>query len=111
PGIEIEKLIHSIAEFEHLSFEGFHVYDGHHRDFNFDVRYQNITRHMEKVMSLYEMYKNIYPNIKLVTGGSPSFTSHSVHPAKICSPGTNIFWDWGYSDQLPEQKFKPATLI
>jgi D-serine deaminase-like pyridoxal phosphate-dependent protein len=46
-----------------------------------------------------------------VAGGSPTFPVHAQRNGVECSPGTFIFWDWGYSQQLPEQKFKFAALV
>ena len=28
-----------------------------------------------------------------------------------CSPGTFIFWDWGYATQLPDEPFEFAALV
>src|SRR5690606_24774719 len=62
PCLDMEKLIHDIAEMENLNFIGFHVYDGHLLDPDFTERNLSINDQMEKVVSLFEMYKNIYPD-------------------------------------------------
>jgi D-serine deaminase-like pyridoxal phosphate-dependent protein len=47
----------------------------------------------------------------LIAGGSPSFSVHCKSADRVCSPGTNIFWDHGYATVCPEQHFEPAVKI
>ena len=51
------------------------------------------------------------PEPVIIAGGSPSFSIHCKRKSIECSPGTFIYWDAGYSDLCPEQKFVPAALV
>lgn len=114
-GIEMKEdlfdLINKITENSHLTFEGIHAYDGHLRDVNFVERNRKIEKGIRAVNSLFDKLKKKYPAIQLVCGGTPSFTSHLLKKDRVCSPGTCVLWDWGYSEKLKEQDFKFAALI
>ena len=44
-------------------------------------------------------------------GGTPSFPTHARRPGIECSPGTFVFWDWGYKHILPDEPFEYAALL
>lgn len=111
PGEKLDKLIDKFGGLENLKFNGLHVYDGHLRDIDFNARKNKIEQGFNKVDPLFRKLKRIYPDIQLICGGTPSFTTHALHPDRICSPGTCVFWDWGYSQKLTEQEFKFAALL
>ena len=48
---------------------------------------------------------------RVVAGGTPTFPLHSQRQDVECSPGTSVFWDWGYSATLPDLDFLPAVLL
>ena len=48
--------------------------------------------------------------ITIVAGGSPTFPTH-LHREIECSPGTFVYWDWGYKHQLPDEPFDYAALV
>lgn len=98
----LEGLIKTIKDLASLSLQGLHIYDGHHRDIDFEVRKEKIQRDFVKVQSF---------GLPIVIGGTPSFSTHALNPAITCSPGTAVFWDWGYNAILPEQNFKFAALV
>jgi D-serine deaminase-like pyridoxal phosphate-dependent protein len=103
--------------FEHLqklpaiTVCGLHTYDGHLRNSDFTERkkesdgafreVENLQTQIEKVSGL---------SLIIVAGGSPSFPTH-VERHVECSPGTFVFWDWGYKDQLPDEPFDYAALV
>jgi 3-hydroxy-D-aspartate aldolase len=110
-GKNLNDLIARIPLQTNLSFKGFHAYDGHIHDNTFDERQHKIDSGFKSVESIFLELRNEYPDIKLVSGGTPAFTSHLLHNERICSPGTCVFWDWGYQDMLPEQSFDTAVLL
>jgi 3-hydroxy-D-aspartate aldolase len=114
-GIEIgnglNALIEATKQCHNLIFKGLHAYDGHIHDNSFEERNQKIESGFEKVEKVFGELKLQFPDILLVSGGTPAFTSHLLHKDRICSPGTCVFWDWGYADMLPEQNFNPAVLL
>lgn len=110
-GPGLDSLLSVISDCKNLQFKGLHVYDGHLRDPEFSVRNKKIESGLENVTTYFEALQNIYPNIKLICGGTPSFTSHLLRENRITSPGTCVLWDWGYSEKLMEQNFKYAALL
>jgi D-threonine aldolase len=91
---------------------GLHVYDGHIRDTDLLLRKQNIDLSYSKVIILAEAIEAI-SDIKLiiVAGGSPTFPIHAHRENIECSPGTFIFWDWGYKHAFPDEPFDYAALV
>lgn len=47
----------------------------------------------------------------LIAGGTPTCFIHAAAGDRQCSPGTFIFWDMGYREQLPEQPFQWAAVL
>ena len=91
---------------------GLHAYDGHLRDIDFEERKQKSDGAFAPVLALAAaITKKGLPAPVLVAGGTPTFPVHARRQGVECSPGTFIFWDWGYSQLLPEQKFKFAALV
>lgn len=111
PGPGIVKLADRIKECKFLKLNGLHVYDGHHRDTDYTVRKEKLERGFRDVQDIYDELKQSYPHLQLVSGGTPAFTTHRLAEDRICSPGTCVFWDWGYDEKLTEQEFKFAVLL
>lgn len=91
---------------------GFHGYDGHIREKDLKRRFELCRESFAPVERLLrELEGEGCVDIKLIMGGSPSFPFYASMGSVECSPGTFIFWDKGYEDNLPEQKFKIAALL
>ncbi len=110
-GSELSMLIARLSNYTSLNFKGLHVYDGHLRNTNFQKRKNNIKNTFSEVNLLFEDLKRSDSDLQLISGGTPSFTTHLTENNRICSPGTCIFWDWGYDEKLTEQEFKFAVLL
>ncbi|SDB37529.1 D-serine deaminase, pyridoxal phosphate-dependent [Flavobacteriaceae bacterium MAR_2010_188] len=110
-GKELDELINSIRKFNNLKFRGLHVYDGHFRDIDFSVRNEKIEAEFIPIDKYYSKLKTDFPEIILICGGTPTFTSHILKNDRIASPGTCVFWDWSYDEKLTEQQFNFAVLI
>ncbi|MEZ4809564.1 MAG: alanine racemase [Allomuricauda sp.] len=110
-GPGLDALIAVLGNCKSLQMQGFHVYDGHLRDSDFSVRNHKIEGDLMEVSSYFNALKKAYPNIQMICGGTPSFTSHLKQENRITSPGTCVLWDWGYSEKLTEQHFKYAALL
>lgn len=110
-GEELDELISQVLNSKKLNFKGLHAYDGHHRHSQLEVRKRHIEDEFSKVSELYKQLKKQNPQIELVAGGTPAFTSHLTEEGRICSPGTCVLWDWGYSEKLSEQHFQYAALL
>ncbi|AHM59944.1 alanine racemase domain protein [Flammeovirgaceae bacterium 311] len=109
---EILPLYQQLHQLPNLHLHGLHVYDGHWRDTDFNIRKSNIDKDFRAVERLVEAIENSgLPKPIVVAGGTPAFTSHLLREEAYCSPGTCVLWDWGYGDKLQEQKFKFAALV
>ncbi len=110
-GNDLSELVKFVIDAKALNFSGFHVYDGHLRDTDFSIRNEKIENGFLEVSQLFETLKEVHPKIEMICGGTPSFTSHLLKKSRITSPGTCVFWDWGYSEKLQEQNFKYAAVL
>lgn len=109
---KILNFYESLLKFSNLNCLGFHVYDGHLREPDFDKRKKEIDSDFIDVEGLIE--EIVKRNIKkpmVVAGGTPAFTSHALRSETFCSPGTCVLWDWGYGDKFEEQHFEYAALV
>lgn len=102
----IEKITNHLPN---LTIKGLHAYDGHIRDFDMDTRINHVE---QDFIDFYELIEKIDNNkFELVVGGTPSFLVHRTNNRFVCSPGTFVFFDIGYSKLFPENTFKMAVQI
>ena len=112
PGKAALELYRLAAQLPGIEPVGLHAYDGHLRDVDFEVRRQKCDAAFANVLTLQQdLVKEGFSEPILIAGGSPSFSIHSQRPGRICSPGTFVYWDKGYTDLCPEQPFQPAALV
>ena len=91
---------------------GLHVYDGHIHDHDMDVRETRCKAYVAHVESLANRLMELgFEQPVIVAGGSASFPVLSKFTDFECSPGTFIYWDWGYRSSFPEQDFLFAALV
>jgi D-serine deaminase-like pyridoxal phosphate-dependent protein len=106
------KLVDCIHQLPQLKLSGLHGYDGHIRDTDLTARQHKSDDGFSQVLQLEKEINIKYPGkLSLVIGGSPSFPTHALRKGIECSPGTFIFWDWGYKHQLPDEPFEYAALV
>jgi D-serine deaminase-like pyridoxal phosphate-dependent protein len=110
-GFELDRFIEDIPSYTSLAFKGFHVYDGHLRQPDFGERKEKVESEFIAINSLFLQLKNREPHLKLICGGTPTFTAHLGADDRICSPGTCVLWDWGYGEKLLELEFQYAALL
>lgn len=111
-GEEAAQLIHSVANFPDLDFKGLHVYDGHIRDTDIMVRKDKSDRAFIKVRDFVSKLADLQLEVpQIIAGGSPTFPVHALRPDVQLSPGTYVFWDFGYKDQMPDIPFDCAALL
>jgi D-serine deaminase-like pyridoxal phosphate-dependent protein len=91
---------------------GLHGYDGHIRDTDLSERKQHVDKGYSKVIILAETIEAVSNRkLTIVAGGSPTFPIHANRQNIECSPGTFIFWDWGYKHTMPDEPFDYAALV
>jgi D-serine deaminase-like pyridoxal phosphate-dependent protein len=110
---QIFDLFLKIQKLSNLQFEGLHVYDGHIRDEDFEIRKQNVAEAFEKINAVKQQIiaNSDLQNVKIIAGGTPTFTVHALNKEVDCSPGTCLLWDHGYDDLLAEQPFEFAAVL
>ena len=117
-GIDIGEnavsLYEQIENSQNLVAKGFHWYDGHHRQQDFQQRYQAVMEGWDRCKQFQQVVeRNCRPIEKIVACGTGSFPvlAEVDDPVLELSPGTVIFFDQGYRYQFPELKFEPAAYL
>lgn len=105
-------LIKTILGMERLRIAGLHGYDGHIHDTDLALRQQAADISFEMANRVYQEVRPwfAYPLV-MVMGGTPTFPNHLHREHCECSPGTFVFWDWGYKHLLPDLPFLYAALV
>lgn len=111
------KPMHAFALAEQLiglpgiELKGLHAYDGHLRDTDLSLRQQKSDAAFNEVFDLAKQIEQLTTKtMTIVAGGSPSFPTHTQRHVE-CSPGTFVYWDWGYKHQVPDEPFDYAALV
>ena len=106
------ELFHHCRELKGINIIGLHVYDGHIRDTNIAERKQKSDEAFESAIKLAEQIRMLeQKELQIVAGGSPTLPVHAARENIECSPGTFVFWDWGYKNSLPDEPFDYAALV
>lgn len=104
-------LFEQLQQLSALTITGLHGYDGHVNDTDLQQREQKSDAGFGEVERLArQIEKNTGIPLTIVAGGSPTFPVHIKRKIE-CSPGTFVFWDWGYKQQLPDEPFDYAALV
>lgn len=109
---DIAGLYQTVNAMPNIQCWGLHVYDGHFHDKAFPERKALAEAAMQPVMQAakeIEATQNLSPEI--IAGGTPTFSVHAPNECLLCSPGTCLLWDWGYSQKLKEQSFLHAAIL
>ncbi|MES2773105.1 MAG: D-TA family PLP-dependent enzyme [Bacteroidota bacterium] len=108
----VMKLAGHIRNLSNLGLSGLHAYDGHINESDLLLRQQMADEVYEQVNQLVLQAASKFDvSLKIVIGGSPCFPMHATRDNVECSPGTFIFWDWGYKMAFPDQLFQYAALV
>lgn len=112
PGPDALRLYQALHTLGGIKPMGLHAYDGHLRDKDIVVRQRGCQLAFTPVWDMIsELERQGYSRPTVVAGGSPTFPIHATDDRVVCSPGTFIYWDKGYGDNLPEQHFLHAALV
>lgn len=109
---QLSNLWERIKNEKYLCLKGVHGYDGHIHNSDENVRAEESNRSYNILREAHRyLQARCTESLKMVIGGSPSFTAHSQRKDVICSPGTFVFWDWGYRENIAEQEFDYAAVL
>lgn len=112
PGPAAVELYRLFASLPGLRPGGLHVYDGHIRDADPQVRREHVAADFAAVDALRgELAAAGLDVPRVVAGGTPTFPAHARRSDVECSPGTCAFWDVGYATKFPDLDFLLAALV
>jgi D-threonine aldolase len=105
-------LFQNLQSMTAIEILGLHAYDGHIKDRDEKIREEKCRMAFIPVLTLKKDLENIAGRkLILIAGGTPTCLIHAAAGDRECSPGTFVFWDKGYAEQLPEQPFEWAALL
>jgi D-serine deaminase-like pyridoxal phosphate-dependent protein len=108
---EVYTLFEKLRSLPSIEVKGVHVYDGHVRDVDPELRKEHSDAIYDKIdLLVHRIEKALGKKITIVAGGSPTFPAHATRNVE-CSPGTFVFWDWGYKHAFPDEPFEYAALV
>ncbi len=72
--LELQKL-------PNIHFQGLHIYDGHIRDEDFEIRKQKVDESFAPVNAVKQQIieNSNLQDVKIIAGGTPTFTVHALH--------------------------------
>lgn len=112
PDGEAVALYQRIHIHPNLIANGFHVYDGHIHEPDFNLRKEICDKNFDLVLQLKNQIELLGIKIEtIVAGGTPTFPIHAQRENTEVSPGTPLLWDQGYADTYKDLKFLPAAVI
>jgi D-threonine aldolase len=94
-----------------ITVNGLHAYDGHINDTEVKLREQRCEAGFKSVLELLSQLRKKNTALQIVAGGTGSFPIYAKKPGVQTSPGTFIFWDYGYQNVFPDLPFICAALV
>jgi D-serine deaminase-like pyridoxal phosphate-dependent protein len=114
-GIMTDKAItlyNASAPLPAITIIGLHCYDGHIRETDIIVRNAQTDAVFENADILRKKLEAISSSsLEVIMAGSCSFSGHIKRKDIQVSPGTFVFWDWGYKNLFPDLPFDFAALV
>ncbi len=111
-GREAVALYESLDRLPGVQPGGIHAYDGHNHQVDLDQRRAGTNACLEQVRSFqHDVEARGLTVPRRVMGGSVSFPCYAEAGDVETSPGTGIFWDWGYQRRYSDLPFEPAALL
>lgn len=105
-------LAKKIATFDNIQLVGLHGYDGHIHDEDVQQRQKASDLSFALTEKVFNEIKPLFPHpLVMVMGGTPTFPMHLHRHDTELSPGTFVFWDWGYKYMLKDLPFQYAALV
>lgn len=112
PGDPAFQLCLRISETSGLKFGGLHAYDGHNEQTDLSEREAAARKALGFVRELETRLRKIgFEEFSIVMGGSPCYPYYAREKGIKASPGTTVYWDGGYSKNMPDLPFRCCTLV
>ena len=111
PGRDAVSLYQRISAAEGLHAAGLHTYGGHITG-DVNTRYQQAREEFTSVTNLKsELECKGFDVTTIIAGGTPTFPFYASMEQVECSPGTYVFWDFGYAESMPDMPFEIAATL
>jgi D-serine deaminase-like pyridoxal phosphate-dependent protein len=111
PGAAALNLYRMLVRLPGVEANGLHVYDGHVHEPDLSKREAQCAEAFAPVEQFSKkLKKEGLPVPVLVAGGTPTFPIHAKLGHPECSPGTYVFWDFGYQ-KFSDLDFSLAALL
>jgi D-serine deaminase-like pyridoxal phosphate-dependent protein len=112
PGPRAVALYELIGRLPGLQPGGIHAYDGHNHQESSEERMRACNACLDQVRTFQATVEaKGLPVPRRIMGGSISFPCYAPAGDVETSPGTAVFWDWGYLRRFPDIPFVPAALV
>jgi D-serine deaminase-like pyridoxal phosphate-dependent protein len=94
-----------------LKVAGLHAYDGHIHDADLSSREAQFQKFNESLTQFRARVVQAGLSVPYtIASGTPTFGLHARHNDRECSPGTYVFWDFGYQ-KFTDLEFNIAALV
>jgi D-serine deaminase-like pyridoxal phosphate-dependent protein len=111
-GPDAVELYRKIDTDPFLQASGLHLYDGHQDLSDEPNRAAAAQQNIESLQKFQQQVESMgMPVGCVVGGGSFSFSYYARTPGMYGSPGTFIYWDTGFSTEMPDMPFRWAAMI
>jgi D-serine deaminase-like pyridoxal phosphate-dependent protein len=110
PAEALEFYVHC-AKLSALLVKGLHVYDGHIHDEDLTIRENRVAAAYAPVENLISQLSGHGFSPVVIAGGTPTYPIYAAKKNLECSPGTFIYWDYGYQNAFTEQRYLTAALV
>lgn len=112
PGQDAFELYVELQGLPGLRPVGFHVYDGHIRFIRMEQRVIDCDQAFSPVDELKKRLMACgLPEPAIIAGGTLTYPFHVKREGCECSPGTFVYWDYGYNEICKEQDFAFAAVL
>lgn len=112
PGGAALDLYRQIATSPGLCPGGLHVYDGHIHEPDLAKRMALCAAAFAPVIAFHQELRAAGLSVpRVVAGGTPTFPIHAKVSEYECSPGTCVFWDFGYAEKFADLDFLIAAVV
>ena len=105
------ELYRQITKLPGLTIAGLHAYDGHIHDADLAAREAQVEQFNTALTEFRQrLVQSDLPVPNTIASGTPTFALHARHQDRDCSPGTYVFWDFGYQ-RFTDLDFNLAALV
>ncbi|MEZ0486243.1 D-TA family PLP-dependent enzyme [Fibrella aquatica] len=111
---DAHQLANDCANLPGIRVVGLHAYDGHIRDTDVPTRTSRANQGYQAALAVRDSIEaGQSTQLTLIMGGTPTSSIHAQQKGERVqtSPGTFVFWDAGYAEQLPDLPFQIAAVL